>query len=72
MEEKIYSIISDIIKVDIDEIKAKTSEPGLWDSLNRVEIIFEIEDEFDIVFEQEEIAEMNTVDKILEVIRSKQ
>ena len=71
MKEKILAIISEVTKIGVDELLKKENEPKLWDSLLHVELVIMLEDEFDIFFEQEEISEMTTVKKIVELIESK-
>ena len=71
MEEKVINIISSITKIKEDELKNSLDKENLWNSLNRVEIIIAIEDEFDISFSQEEISEMKTISQIYEVIKGK-
>ena len=71
MEEKVINIISSITKIKEDELKNSLDKENLWNSLNRVEIIIAIEDEFDISFSQEEISEMKTISQIYEAIKGK-
>lgn len=71
MEEKIYELIADILCKDVEELKSMADEKGLWDSLKRVEIMFALEEEFDIVFEPDEIVYMDTMNKIIETINKK-
>lgn len=72
MESQVLQIVADIAKKDIDELKARYDERGLWNSLARVEIIMTLEDEYDIEFSDTEIVEMTTpravVEKTLEKI----
>ncbi len=42
-----------------------------WDSLHHLNLIVELEDEFDVEFEPEEIAEMKSFDKVFKVTTSK-
>ena len=72
MEDKVLQIVSEIAKKDIEELKSHYDEAGVWNSLTRVEIIMTLEDEFDIEYSDEEIAQMTTphcvVEKTLERI----
>lgn len=43
-----------------------------WDSLNHLNLIVALEDEFDMEFEPEEIAEMKSLDAIVRMIKSKE
>ena len=71
MEEKVINIISSITKIKEDELMNSLDKENLWNSLNRVEIIIAIEDEFDISFSKEEITEMKTISQIYEAIKGK-
>jgi acyl carrier protein len=71
MNEKIFKIISEISKKSISEIETNKDEKGLWDSFSHVELIIALETEFNVFFEQEEIAEMNTPTRIIEYIGKK-
>jgi acyl carrier protein len=76
MSEKVFEIISAIaqrgaVGLSVAELKDRMNEQGLWDSLLHVELVIEIESEFDIFFSQEEIAQIDTPAKVLEVVTSK-
>ena len=71
MEEKVINIISSITKIKEDELMNSLDKENLWNSLNRVEIIIALEDEFDISFSKEEITEMKTISQIYEAIKGK-
>ena len=43
----------------------------LWDSLGHMNLVMAMEDEFDVQFEVEEITEMTTAGKILEILEAK-
>ena len=60
MEDKILEIIADGIKINKEELLNNLDSKEIWDSLVRVEILFAIEEEFDIVFSEEELAEITT------------
>lgn len=72
MKDKVLQIVSEIAKKDVEELKVRYDERGVWNSLTRVEIIMTLEDEFDIEYTDEEIAQMSTprlvVEKTLERI----
>ena len=66
--EQVYNIVSSIIGKDIDYVKANKDKSGLWDSLKRVEIVFSLEEQFDVILSPEEIADLNTVKSIIELV----
>lgn len=72
MKEKVIGIIADVLGMSADEVNASYSDSSLWDSLKKVEIVFALEDEFGIMFEQEEIAEIKTPEGIVECVEKKQ
>ena len=71
MKEKVIGIIADVLGMSVDEVNSAYSDSSLWDSLKKVEIVFALEDEFDIMFKQEEIAEMKTPASIVEYVEKK-
>lgn len=72
MKEQILQIISKIAKKDVESLKVNYDEKAQWNSLARVEIIMTLEDEYDIEFTDDELAEMVTprivVEKTLEKV----
>ena len=70
MKEKILKIISQVLKTEVDE-NASQKTISQWDSLHHLNLIIELEVEFDVSFEPEEIAEMKSFSKIEELIESK-
>lgn len=71
MDEKVLNLVADILEMDVNMVRNEADNQELWDSLKRVELLFALEEEFDVLFEQEEIENMNTVNKIIEVIGKK-
>ena len=67
MREKIKDILKRVLKLEIvkDDISQKNCDK--WDSLSHLNIIVELETEFDITIEPEDLIEM----KSLEVIELK-
>ncbi len=71
MEEKTIEIISKITKLSAEELKNGCDEKNLWDSLKHMEVILALEEEFDITFENEEIAENKTVNLLIQTVKNK-
>ena len=71
MKEKVIEIMKDVLETE--DVSLNTSQENCenWNSLRQLNLVSELEDEFDVEFEPEEIAEMKSVEKILEVIKSK-
>ena len=67
MREEIIKIIAEILKKDVLEIEAGLDDVNTWDSLNRVEIMFAVEDEYGITFEEEDLPEISTPAKFIDL-----
>ncbi|MDD5903188.1 MAG: acyl carrier protein [Oscillospiraceae bacterium] len=71
--EKVQKIIAEQFEVAADSISADTNivdDLGI-DSLDVVELIISVEDEFGIAIPDEDATELTTVGKIVEYIESK-
>ena len=70
MDNQLKSILGTVFDLSVDEIHDETSPEnvGLWDSLNHLRLITEIEKVFRIRLAQKEIREMLTYAKIREVV----
>lgn len=73
MKDKILNIMSDIFQCDPSEISDKTSSDDIdtWDSLNHLNLITAIEEEFDVSFDFDEIEEMLNLELILLILNEK-
>ena len=70
MDNQLKSILGTVFDLPADEINDETGpgNVGLWDSLNHLRLITEIEKAFGIRLAQKEIREMLTYAKIREVV----
>jgi acyl carrier protein len=72
-ENKLLDILSKVLLLEkdkiTDDLRRKDFEP--WDSMNHLILVSEIENEFEIFFEDEEVVEMWTVGDIKKVLGSK-
>jgi acyl carrier protein len=72
-ENKLLDILSKVLLLDTDkitdDIRRKDFEP--WDSMAHLVIVSEIENEFEIFFEDEEVIELWTVGDIKKVLATK-
>lgn len=66
MRDSILEIMTDVLKIEKDALLNDFDNWEIWDSLLRVEILFAIEEEFDIQFSEEELVELNTPKKLCE------
>jgi acyl carrier protein len=70
MKERIKKVASQALKTDVED---NTSQDNCasWDSLHHLNLIIELEAEFDLSFEPEEIAQMKSIDAIEQMIKMK-
>lgn len=71
IEEKVIQIVSDQLSADKNEITPATSFVNDLnaDSLDTVELVMELEDEFDLTIPDEEAEKLKTVGEAVEYIR---
>lgn len=71
--KEIQRIISDKLGIPPESVRPESKATDLegWDSVNHIMIITDIEDTFDFKFGLEEIAEMNSVQKLLKAVETK-
>jgi acyl carrier protein len=72
MKQKVLEIISKITKITESDLIEQANDNRPWDSLGHVEIVIALENELGLFFETEEIADMTTINKIIEIIERKQ
>ena len=70
MDNQLKAILGTVFDLPADEINDQTSpgNVGLWDSLNHLRLVTEIEKVFQVRLAQKEIREMLTYAKIREVV----
>lgn len=66
MEKKMLDTIAEVLKISREMLQDCLDQKEIWDSLIRVEVIFAVEDEFDIRFDKEELASIETPRKLCE------
>jgi len=71
IEEKVIQIVSEQMSVDKGEIKRETSFVNDLnaDSLDTVELVMELEDEFDLTIPDEEAEKLKTVGEAIDYIK---
>jgi acyl carrier protein len=70
MKERIKKVVSQVLKTDVDD-NTSQGTCAAWDSLRHLNLIIELETEFDVSFEPEEIAQMKNIDTIAKMIEIK-
>lgn len=73
MDQKIKTAMAAVFEISSDDISEESSIETIpnWDSLKHIKLIFALEDEFEITFEEEEIAAMTSFSAIQEALGSK-
>jgi acyl carrier protein len=71
--ERVRGIVADVLRVPADQISRQSSPETLatWDSVQHLNLILALEQEFTLQFEPEEMDEMSSVDHILGVLERK-
>ena len=72
MEEKILEILKNVFELDTVDKTCSQQTCEKWDSMGQLNLVVELESEFDISLEPEEIGEMTSYDKIVEIVKKKQ
>lgn len=71
MEQQIIKIIADILQTTEHELRQHLDSEVLWDSLKKIEIILAMEEEFDVLFSQDEILQITNISSIIKLIGQK-
>lgn len=71
MEEKVLEILKNLFELDtVDETCSQTTCEK-WDSMGQLNLVVELETEFDVTLEPEEIGEMNNFSDIIRILKDK-
>ncbi len=72
IEDKVKKIIADQLEVDSDKLKGETTFEDIdADSLDIVELVMALEEEFDLEISDQEIENIKSVGDVIEYIGSK-
>ena len=71
MKEKVIRIIAEITKLEEKKLLENLDTPKMWGSMNHIEIILAVEEEYGVMFEQEELSEITTIAEILSALQRK-
>ena len=73
MEDKVKKIMSDVFNINVDLIDGDSSPDNIenWDSLKHMNLIVSLEEEFEVEFTDEEIADSMSYRLILNILESK-
>ena len=76
-EEKIYETLNEVFREVFDDesitVEASTTADDIedWDSLEHINLVVAIEDEFDLKFNMGEVNSFKNVGEMVEVIKSR-
>ena len=71
MEEKVLEILKNLFELEtVDETCSQTTCEK-WDSMGQLNLVVELESEFDVTLEPEEIGEMKSFEDIIRILKTK-
>ncbi|WP_257928817.1 acyl carrier protein [Campylobacter lari] len=72
MENKFYEILENILEAKVDENSNLSMQNCKnWTSLNHIDIIMSLEEEFEIKFSKDELSQLKSQNELLQAIKSK-
>lgn len=71
MEERILDIMRNVFEDASVDVASNQNNCPNWDSLRQLTLVSELEDEFDVEFEPEEIAQMRSFTQVREILMTK-
>jgi acyl carrier protein len=69
IEAVVLVVLAAMLKCEVDLNSSRHNTPQ-WDSLKHIEVIFAVEDELGLEFSEEEMVNLNSVAKIVELAAS--
>ena len=71
MEEKVLEILKDLFELETVDKTCSQTTCEKWDSMGQLNLVVELESEFDVTLEPEEIGEMKSYCDIIRILKSK-
>ena len=71
MEEKVLEILKDLFELDTVDETCSQETCEKWDSMGLLNLVVELESEFDVTLEPEEIGEMKSFNDIIRILKTK-
>ena len=71
MEEKVLEILKNLFELDVVDETCSQETCEKWDSMGQLNLVVELESEFDVTMEPEEISEMKCFEDIIRILKSK-
>mgnify|MGYP003966533667 FL=1 len=71
VQEKVIQVLGNILQVSPEEISTKTTSDDVekWDSMNHINMILALEQEFGIRYDEEQVVSMLSVGEIIEATK---
>ncbi|MDY6987191.1 MAG: acyl carrier protein [Thermodesulfobacteriota bacterium] len=73
-KDRILKIVSHVMSLPVEQLNEDSSPDTVenWDSIKHLNLVLALEEEFNIVFSDEEIVEMLSVALIVKTLKNKQ
>lgn len=71
MEEKVLEILKNLFELDTVDETCSQESCEKWDSMGVLNLVVELESEFDVSLEPEEIGEMKSFNDIVRILKEK-
>ena len=71
MEEKVLEILKNLFELETVDETCSQETCEKWDSMGQLNLVVELESEFDLSLEPEEIGEMKSFDDIIRILKIK-
>lgn len=71
MQQKVLEILKDVFELESVDKTCSQSTCDKWDSMGQLNLVVELESQFDISLEPEEIGVMRSFDDIVSILQAK-
>lgn len=71
MEEKVLEILKNLFELDTVDETCSQETCENWDSMGQLNLVVELETEFDVSLEPEDIGEMKSFNDIIRILKNK-
>ena len=69
MEEKVLEILKNVFELETVDTTCSQQTCEKWDSMGQLNLVVELESEFDISLEPEEIGEMKSFEDLIRLLK---
>lgn len=71
MEEKVLDILKNLFELETVDENCSQETCEKWDSMGQLNLVVELETEFDVMLEPEEIGEMKCFNDIIRILKTR-